>query len=49
MDFERKFDFFKTHKNSYTGPLCITDPQYVGHDREIQSFHQFLPQTGDFW
>jgi hypothetical protein len=25
-DFERKFEFFKSHKNSYTGPLHITDP-----------------------
>jgi hypothetical protein len=30
--------FFKTHKNSYTGPLCITDSEYGGHDQEIWSF-----------
>jgi hypothetical protein len=49
MDFERKFEFFKTHKNSYMGPLYITDLEYVGNDQEIRSFSQFLPQTGDFW
>jgi hypothetical protein len=25
-------DFFKTHKNSYTGPLGITNPEYGGHN-----------------
>jgi hypothetical protein len=29
-------------------PLCITDPEYGGHDQEIQHFGQFLPQTEDF-
>jgi hypothetical protein len=48
MDFEQKFDFLKTHKNSYMRPLCITDPQYGGDNKEIRSFYQFLPQTGDF-
>jgi hypothetical protein len=48
MDFERKFDFFKTRKNSYTGPLCITNPEYGGHDHEILSFGHILPQTSDF-
>jgi hypothetical protein len=44
MDFEQKIDFlFKIHKNAYMGPLCITHPQYGGHDQEIQSFDQFLP------
>jgi hypothetical protein len=28
--------------------LCITDPEYGGHDKEIRSFGQFLTQTGDF-
>ncbi len=28
---------FKTHKNSYTRPLWITDPQYGGHDHKILS------------
>jgi hypothetical protein len=28
--------------------LCITNPEYGGHDQEIQSFSQFLQQTGDF-
>ena len=41
-------NFFKTHKISYMGPLWITDPQYVVHDKEIWSFGQSLPQTGDF-
>jgi hypothetical protein len=49
MDFEQKFVFFKTRKNSNLGLLCIKDPQYGGDDKEIQSFYQFLPQTGDFW
>jgi hypothetical protein len=32
MDFEQKFEKkFKTRKNSYTGPLCITDPEYGSH------------------
>jgi hypothetical protein len=48
MDFDRKFEFFKTHKNSYTGVLCITDPQYGHHDHKILSFGQFNPQAGDF-
>jgi hypothetical protein len=30
------------------GPLCITHPQYGGHDEEIQSFDQFLPETSNF-
>jgi hypothetical protein len=29
-------------------PLCIADLEYGGHDQEIQSFGQLLPQTGDF-
>jgi hypothetical protein len=48
MDFEQKFDFLKTHKNSYMRPLCITDLQYGDDNKEIRSFYQFLPQTGDF-
>jgi hypothetical protein len=43
MDFEQNFDFFKNHKNSYVGPLCITDLEYGGHAQEIRSFSQFLP------
>jgi hypothetical protein len=39
---------FLTHKNSYIGSLCITDPEYGGHSQEIRSFSQFLLQTGDF-
>jgi hypothetical protein len=35
--------FFKTYKNSYTGLLCTTDPQYGDHDQEILSFDQFIP------
>jgi hypothetical protein len=37
----------KTRENSNTRPLCITDLKYGGHDQEIRSFGQFLPQTGD--
>jgi hypothetical protein len=29
-------------------PLCVAVMEYGGHDYEIQSFGQFLPQTGDF-
>jgi hypothetical protein len=49
MDFEQNFDFFEAHKNSYTGLLGTTDLEYGGHDTEIWSFGQFLPQTGEFW
>jgi hypothetical protein len=49
VDYEQKFDFFKTRKNSYTGPLCITDLEYRGYDHEIWCFGQFMPKTGDFW
>jgi hypothetical protein len=47
-DFERKFDFFKTRKYSYTRPLYVTNPEYGAHDQEIRSFGQFLSQTDDF-
>jgi hypothetical protein len=40
--------FFKTCENSYTGPLCITDPQYGDDDKEILSFGQFMAQTDHF-
>jgi hypothetical protein len=43
MDFEKKFDFFKTRKISYMGPLGSTDPKYESHDQEIQSFGPFVP------
>jgi hypothetical protein len=46
--FQQKIYFFKTRKNSYMGPLCITDLKYEGYDKEIWSFGMFLPQTGDF-
>jgi hypothetical protein len=39
----------KTHKNSYVGPLCITNGEYGGQDQEIHSFSQFLPQTDELW
>jgi hypothetical protein len=48
MDFEQKFVFYKTHKNSYTGPLGTSNPEYGGHCQEIQSSDQFLPKTDDF-
>ena len=44
----RYLKFFKPGKNLYTGPLCITDPEYGYHDQEMRSFGQFLPQTGVF-
>jgi hypothetical protein len=40
--------FFQTHKNTYTGPLGTTDPEYGSHDTKIQSFGQFLSKIGDF-
>jgi hypothetical protein len=49
MVFVQKFEFFKTHKNSYMGPLYITYLEYGAYDQQIQSFVQFSPQTGDFW
>jgi hypothetical protein len=30
------------------GPLWIANPQYGGHDQEIQSFDQLLTETGNF-
>jgi hypothetical protein len=48
MDFKRKFKIFKPHKNSYMRPLCITDPEYGGHDQKIYSLGRFLQQSGDF-
>jgi hypothetical protein len=48
MVFERKFDFFKTCKNSYTGPLGTTDPEYESHGLEIRSFGPFSLQSGNF-
>jgi hypothetical protein len=48
MDFERKFVFFKIHKNSYMVTLGTTDLEYGSHDTEIQSFGQFLPKMVDF-
>jgi hypothetical protein len=29
------------------GPLGTTNPEYRSHGTEIQSFGQFLPQTGN--
>jgi hypothetical protein len=48
MYFKRKFKFFKTHKKSYKGLLCISNPQYGCHNQEIRCFSQFMLQTGDF-
>jgi hypothetical protein len=48
MDFERNFEKMKNHKNSYTGPLRLTDLEYGSHGHEVQSFGQFLPQTDNF-
>jgi hypothetical protein len=44
----KNLKFLKTHKNTYMGPLCITDPEYGSHSQEIWSFGQLLAQTGDF-
>jgi hypothetical protein len=32
----RKNWFFKTHKNSYTRLICITDREYGGHDKKYE-------------
>jgi hypothetical protein len=48
MDFEWKFDSFKTHKNSYTGVLYITDTEYGPHAQEIQSFGHFYHKLAIF-
>jgi hypothetical protein len=48
IDFERKFNFLKTHKNSYTGPLGTTDSEYGVHHQEIWSFGPFLTKAGNF-
>jgi hypothetical protein len=29
-------------------PLCMADPEYGDHDKEIRSVDHFLPQTGYF-
>jgi hypothetical protein len=47
-DFERKFEFFKTHKNSYTGPFCITYLGYGCQNQEILSFSQFMAKQAIF-
>jgi hypothetical protein len=49
MDFEQKFEFFKTHKNSYTGPLRITDLEYGGHDQVIQKFRSVFAANYRFF
>jgi hypothetical protein len=49
MDFERKFDIFQTRKNSHTGLLCITDPEYgVMTKKYIVLVYFPSPPTGDF-
>jgi hypothetical protein len=45
----KNLKILKTHKTSYTGPLCITNSEYEGHNQDIQSFGQFLPQPSDLW
>jgi hypothetical protein len=44
----QNLNLFKTHKNLYTGPLCVTDLEFELYDQEIQSFGPFLPQTNIF-
>jgi hypothetical protein len=48
MDLRKNLNFIQTHKTLYMGPLFITDLEYGRYDQEIQSFSQFLPQSGDF-
>jgi hypothetical protein len=47
MNFERKFDFSKTRKNTYMGSIGTANPVYESDGTEMQSFGQFLPQTGN--
>jgi hypothetical protein len=47
-DLIEHLNFLKTHKNSNTISLCITDLEYGGHDQEIRSFGLFLPQIDNF-
>jgi hypothetical protein len=50
LDFDPKLEKkFKTRKNIYTSPLCVTDPKCGLYDLEIRSFEKFLLQTGTFW
>jgi hypothetical protein len=46
-DFEPKFDFL-THKNLYTGPLCVTDLEFELYDQEIRNFSQFCHKQSYF-
>jgi hypothetical protein len=48
MDFDKNLKLLKTHKNSYMGPLCITDPEYGPHGQGIKSFDNILPQIAYF-
>jgi hypothetical protein len=45
--FRENLNFLKLIKNSYIRPLCRTNSEYGGHDHEIRSSGQFLPQTDD--
>jgi hypothetical protein len=33
-----KFDFFKTHKNLYMGPFCVSNMEFWLYDQEIRRF-----------
>jgi hypothetical protein len=41
-------NFFKTRKNSYTGPLWITDPQYGGMTKKYGVSVSFCPKLAIF-
>jgi hypothetical protein len=43
MGFEQKFVFFKTNKNSYTGPLCITYLEYWLTTKNMEFRLPFAP------
>jgi hypothetical protein len=38
----QNLNFFKTNKNLYMGPLCVSDLEYGIYDQKIWSFGQFL-------
>jgi hypothetical protein len=48
MDFEGKYDFFETCKNSYTRPLSIANPEYGGHDKKYGVLISFCHKLSRF-
>jgi hypothetical protein len=48
MDFEQKFEFFQNPLKLIYKTVMYNRSAIWGHDHEILSFVQFLPQTADF-